>query len=162
MTDFSQDFLAVGWIELGWKNFVFSPLSMHSVLAMLISGASNNSTTQSELLFGFGGAVNIRNIEKFYGQLVESYKGPEVEKNLKFGTRVWTSPRYFPKIDECYKRKIENLYDAEFDKFTPRGSEKNVNDWVNEVTQGKIDNILSKFSYLGAVHKLCRLKIGDF
>ena len=47
MNDFAQDFLAVAWKEQGEKNFVFSPFSMHSVMAMLTSGASDNSTTQA-------------------------------------------------------------------------------------------------------------------
>ena len=144
MNDFAQDFLAVAWKEQGEKNFVFSPFSMHSVLAMLTSGASDNSTTQEELLSGFGRAANIENLEQIYGQFVKSYKGTDVEKSLKFGNRMWTTPRYFPKIDDDYKSKLENLYGAEFAKFAANNPEKEVNDWVKEVTQGKIDKIVGK------------------
>jgi len=146
MNDFTQDFLAVAWKEQGEKNFVFSPFSMHSVLAMLTSGASDNSTTQEELLSGFGRAANIENLEEIYGQYVKSYKGTEVEKNLKFGNRMWTTPRYFPKIDGDYKSKLENLYGAQFAKFAANNPEKEVNDWVKEVTQGKIDKIVDSVS----------------
>ena len=146
MNDFAQDFLAVAWKEQGEKNFVFSPFSMHSVLAMLTSGASDNSTTQEELLSGFGRAANIENLEQIYGQFVKSYRGSDVENNLKFGNRMWTTPRYFPKIDGDYKSKLENLYGAKFAKFAANNPEKEVNDWVKEVTQGKIDKIVGKFS----------------
>jgi len=146
MNDFTQDFLAVAWKEQGEKNFVFSPFSMHSVLAMLTSGASDNSTTQEELLSGFGRAANIENLEEIYGQYVKSYKGTDVEKNLKFGNRMWTTPRYFPKIDGDYKSKLENLYGAQFAKFAANNPEKEVNDWVKEVTQGKIDKIVDSVS----------------
>jgi len=37
MNDFTQDFLATAWKEEG-DNFVFSPFSLHSVLAMLTTG----------------------------------------------------------------------------------------------------------------------------
>ena len=144
MNDFAQDFLAVAWKEQGEKNFVFSPFSMHSVMAMLTSGASDNSTTQEELLSGFGRATNIENLEQIYGNYVKSYKGTDVEKNLKFGNRMWTTPRYFPKIDGAYKSKLENLYGAKFAKFAAKNPEKEVNDWVKEVTQGKIDKIVGK------------------
>ena len=147
MTDFTQDFLAVAMKEQGEKNFVFSPFSMHSVLAMLTSGSTDNSTTQKELLNGFGRANVIANIEQLYEQFVNSYKGTDVEKNLKFGNRMWTTPRYFPKIDDEYKSKLENLYGAKFAKFAANNPEKEVNDWVKEVTQGKIDKIVGKFSY---------------
>ena len=147
MTDFTQDFLAVAMKEQGEKNFVFSPFSMHSVLAMLTSGSTDNSTTQKELLNGFGRANVIANIEQLYEQFVNSYKGTDVEKNLKFGNRMWTTPRYFPKIDDEYKSKLENLYGAKFAKFAANNPEKEVNDWVKEVTQGKIDKIVGKLSY---------------
>lgn len=146
MNDFAQDFLAVAWKDQGEKNFVFSPFSMHSVLAMLTSGASDNSTTQEELLSGFGRAANIENLEQIYGNYVKSYKGTDVEKNLKFGNRMWTTPRYFPKIDDDYKSKLEDLYGAQFAKFAAKNPEKEVNDWVKEVTQGKIDKIVDSVS----------------
>jgi len=146
MTDFTQDFLAVAMKEHGEKNFVFSPFSMHSVLAMLTSGSTDNSTTQKELLNGFGRANVIANIEQLYEQFVKSYKGTDVEKNLKFGNRMWTTPRYFPKINEDYKSKLENLYGAQFAKFAANNPEKEVNDWVKEVTQGKIDKIVDSVS----------------
>merc|ERR1711971_1247536 len=145
MTDFTQDFLAVAMKEQGEKNFVFSPFSMHSVLAMLTSGSTDNSATQKELLNGFGRAQKIENLEELYGQFLKSYKGTDVEKSLKFGNRMWTTPRYFPKIDD-YKSKLENLYGAEFAKFAANNPEKEVNDWVKEVTQGKIDKIVDSVS----------------
>jgi len=146
MADFTQDFLSVAMKEQGEKNFVFSPFSMHSVLAMLTSGATDNSTTQKELLNGFGRAQKIENLEQLYGQFLKSYKGTDVEKSLKFGNRMWTTPRYFPKIDDDYKSKLENLYGAEFAKFAANNPEKEVNDWVKEVTQGKIDKIVDSVS----------------
>jgi len=146
MADFTQDFLSVAMKEQGEKNFVFSPFSMHSVLAMLTSGATDNSTTQKELLNGFGRAQKIENLEQLYGQFLKSYKGTDVEKSLKFGNRMWTTPRYFPKIDDDYKSKLENLYGAEFAKFAANNPEKEVNDWGKEVTQGKIDKIVDSVS----------------
>lgn len=146
MADFTQDFLAVAMKEQGEKNFVFSPFSMHSVLAMLTSGATDNSTTQKELLSGFGRAQKIENLEQLYGQFLKSYKGTDVEKSLKFGNKMWTTPRYFPKIDDEYKSKLENLYGAKFAKFAAKNPEKEVNDWVKEVTQGKIDKIVDSVS----------------
>ena len=73
MNDFTQDFLAVSWNQLG-DNYVFSPFSLHSVLAMLTTGATNGSQTQKELLLGFGRNSKIDVLEKLYGQFVKDYK----------------------------------------------------------------------------------------
>jgi serine protease inhibitor len=70
--------------EQGEKNFVFSPFSMHSVLAMLTSGATDNSTTQKELLSGFGRAQKIENLEQLYGQFLKSYKGKHFIRSTEF------------------------------------------------------------------------------
>ena len=86
MNDFTQNFMAVCWENEG-DNFVFSPFSLHSVLAMLTSGATINSDTQEELLNAFGVHRVIKSLEDAYGQFVKSYKNKQVEKNLKFGNR---------------------------------------------------------------------------
>ena len=59
---------------------------------------------------------------------------------------MWTTPKYFSKINDEYKNKIENLYDANFNKFTAQNPEKAVNEWVKEVTKGKIDKIVGEYS----------------
>merc|ERR1712241_975385 len=81
MNDFTQDFLAVSWEELG-ENYVFSPLSLHSVLAMLTSGATDNSRTQQQLLTGFGRRGDIEVLEKLYKKIVEEYKKPDMQEML--------------------------------------------------------------------------------
>merc|ERR1712209_209547 len=145
MNDFTQDFLAVSWDELG-DNYVFSPFSLHSVLAMLTTGATNGSQTQKELLLGFGRNSKIDVLEKLYGQFVKDYKTPDIEKMLIFGNRVWTTQRYFPKISEAYKNDIAKLYDAEFLELPAENGEVDINNWVSDITKGKISNIIDSVS----------------
>merc|ERR1711893_24153 len=145
MNDFTQDFLAVSWNELG-DNYVFSPFSLHSVLAMLTTGATNGSQTQKELLLGFGRNSKIDVLEKLYGQFVKDYKTPDIEKMLIFGNRVWTTQRYFPKILEAYKNDIAKLYDAEFLELPAENGEVDINNWVSDITKGKISNIIDSVS----------------
>jgi len=145
MNDFTQDFLAVSWNQLG-DNYVFSPFSLHSVLAMLTTGATNGSQTQKELLLGFGRNSKIDVLEKLYGQFVKDYKTPDIEKMLIFGNRVWTTQRYFPKILEAYKNDIAKLYDAEFLELPAENGEVDINNWVSDITKGKISNIIDSVS----------------
>merc|ERR1712018_752781 len=140
MNDFTQDFLAVSWNELG-DNYVFSPFSLHSVLAMLTTGATNGSETQKELLQGFGRNGKIEVLEKLYGQFVKDYKTPDIEKMLIFGNRVWTTQQYFPKILEAYKNDV-----AEFLELPAENGEDDINKWVSDITKGKISNIIDSVS----------------
>merc|ERR1712223_1789587 len=86
MNDFTQDFLAVSWNQLG-ENYVFSPFSLHSVLAMLTTGATDDSRTQKQLLTGFGRGGNIEVLEKLYDKIVKDYKKPAMKEMLTFGNR---------------------------------------------------------------------------
>jgi len=147
MNDFTQDFLAVSWDDLG-DNYVFSPFSVHSVLAMLTTGATKSSETQKELVAGFGRNGKIELLEKMYAQFVKDYKNQTlgIDKMLIFGNRVWTTERYFPKILQSYKQSISKFYDAEFMKLNETDGEKDVNEWVEDITEGKITNIIDSVS----------------
>jgi len=141
MNDFTQDFLAVSWDELG-ENYVFSPFSLHSVLAMLTTGATDGSKTQEQLLTGFGRGRNIGVLEKLYKKIVNEYKKPDMKEMLTFGNRVWTTSKYFEKILESYKDKILKLYDGKFEELQAQNGEVAINRWVNQTTKGKISNIV--------------------
>jgi len=140
MNDFTQNFLAAAWKEEG-ENFVFSPFSLHSVLAMLTTGSTDNSDTQEELLEVFGRTRNIKTLEEMYAKYLKNFKGTNVEKNFVFGNKIWTSYDD-SEIEEEFKNKIMGLYGAEIDKFAEKNPEDEINDWVNEMTNGKIDKII--------------------
>ena len=161
MNSFTQNFMAVCWESEG-DNFVFSPFSLHSVLAMLTSGSKRNSETELELLDAFGTHRNVEGLEQRYGQFVKNYKTPEVEKNLNFGNRIWTSEKYFPNIKETYQKKIESLYDAKIDLLNPTNPEEEVNDWVKNQTNGEIDKIIGKYKIHPPVQQALILDFFNF
>merc|ERR1712066_926508 len=76
----------------------------------------------------------------------KDYKTPEIEKTLKFGNRMWTTQKYYPKILEPYRNTISKLYDAEFSKLPAKNGEVEVNNWVSDITKGKITNIIDQVS----------------
>jgi len=145
MNDFTQNFLATAWKEEG-ENFVFSPFSLHSVLAMLTTGSTDNSTTQDELLNTFGRTRNIKTLEEMYAKYLKNFKGTDVEKNFVFGNKIWTSYDDSD-IEETFQDKIMDLYGAEIDKFAEENPENEINDWVKEMTNGKIDKIIGKYQF---------------
>ena len=140
MNDFSQRFLVAAWNEN--ENFVFSPFSLHSVLAMLTTGVTDNSNTQWELLQAFGKAQNIQNIEKNYRNLAEQYNNSSIEEILCFGNRLWTTKKYLSKMEQNYLWKIKDLYDADMEFFARDNPENYINDWVKKKTNGRITKII--------------------
>ena len=83
-------------------------------------------------------------IQKLHNCIFFAYQTPDIEKMLIFGNRVWTTQRYFPKILEAYKNDIAKLYDAEFLELPAENGEVDINNWVSDITKGKISNIIGK------------------
>ena len=145
MHDFSQRFLVAAWDEN--ENFVFSPFSLYSVLAVLTMGVTDNSKTQLELLEALGKFQNLQNIEKNYRDLAEQYNNSSIDKILSFGNRLWTTRKFFNKMEQNYLRKIKDLYDADMKIFAKENPEKYINDWVKRKTKGRINKIIGNLCF---------------
>ena len=63
------------------NNFVFSPFSLHVTLSILTSAATDNSTTQKELLHALGREQNIEEISNSYEDLLKVY---EVDDKINY------------------------------------------------------------------------------
>ena len=63
-------------------NVVFSPLSIHAALAILTSGATDNSATQRELLNALGRSNNIQALENFYHNIFSDLRNNVVSANI--------------------------------------------------------------------------------
>jgi len=149
MNDFTQDFLAAAGKNGVLGNFVFSPLSLHSTIAMLVSGADNDTDTQSELIGLFGSFGRISEIEDQYGNFVKLYnhfKSIGSKTNLEYGNRLYTTKTYFQNVSTEYLEKIDLVYDATLRPFADENPEGEINDWVNDLTKGRIDRIVESVS----------------
>ena len=122
---------------------VFSPFSLHTTLAVLVSGATENSTTQKEILGALGRVQNIQALEEHYGCLLDDYLKDDVKEILSFGIRFWTSKKYFNDINQKFISNIlEPTYEASFKVLKDEEPEVEINDWVKKATKGKIDQIV--------------------
>ena len=81
-----------------------------------------------------------------YAKYLKNFKGTDVEKNFVFGNKIWTSYDDSD-IEETFQDKIMDLYGAEIDKFAEENPENEINDWVKEMTNGKIDKIIGKYQF---------------
>lgn len=145
MNHFTQRFLTEVWNDEG-DNFVFSPFNLHSALAVLTSGATDGSETQRQLLDALGAVQNIERLEGRYKELFEHYLQPDVQEILKFGTRFWAAKNYDQKLEDDFRQKLRETYKAEILQLADRNAEKDINDWVNDLTNGKIDKIIDSVS----------------
>ena len=72
------------------SNLVFSPLSVHTAISMLASGATEGSDTQRELLTVLGGIRDSEGMEAAYKELLGEYGDfNRASKALEFGNKVW-------------------------------------------------------------------------
>ena len=141
MNDFTQDFLTE--VLTSDDNVVFSPFSLHTALAILTSGATDNSTTQMELLSALGRVQNIQGLELRYKSLLDEYLSDEVNQMLSFGNGFWTAKRYYGKINGRFLEGLSSLYQIDVQALNTRNPEDQINSWVAEQTQGKINQIIN-------------------
>ena len=109
-----------------------------------MSGADNNTNTQSELLDLFGSLNHTDKIEKQYGNFVKLYNKMKKENLLEYENRIYTNASYFNRISREYLKKIEELYDATLRPFANVNPEEEINDWVKNLTKGKIEDFVGK------------------
>lgn len=122
------------------KNYMFSPFSVKSALALAANGADGK--TKDEIL----NALEINDIDEFNGilkTLIENYSQTDVLK-LDIANSIWinsdkTAQKFedeFKKIaTEYYKSEVKNVYNA--------NAVNEINLWVSKKTNGKIPQIIN-------------------
>ena len=122
-TNFELSFLQ---LEDKQENMIYSPLSIKYALKMLQEGASDNTYTQIEEIVGNSNLPTYRNIEN----------------TLSLANGIFIRDTYYQYVKDNYKDILVNKYNAEIrqDEFQ---SAKNANEWIEEKTFGKIENMLN-------------------
>ena len=122
-TNFELSFLQ---LEDKQENMIYSPVSIKYALKMLQEGASDNTYTQIEEIVGNSNLPTYRNIEN----------------TLSLANGIFIRDTYYQYVKDNYKDILVNKYNAEIrqDEFQ---SAKNANEWIEEKTFGKIENMLN-------------------
>ena len=126
-------------------NLFFSPYSISACLAMLYAGASGNTEQQMSQVLGF--ATDQQQFASTFGDLqreLETNQEPNVIE-LNLANALWTQES-FPFLP-AFLATATNQYQANInqaDFVTEAGAmTEEINDWVAQETQNKIQNILS-------------------
>jgi len=122
------------------KNYMFSPLSIKMAFAMAGNGADGN--TRTELL----NALDIDNLDEYneYAKkLIEGYQKADILK-LDIANALWLNETNTKqKFSEGYQNTLKNFYDAEVNSSTADKIADEINSWVKEKTNDKIDSIIT-------------------
>ena len=137
--ELASELLRLSAEEDGTENICLSPLSILTALAMAANGASGQTLSEMEEVLG--GLP----IEKLNG-ILGAYLANVAEKDgLKVANSVWLRDtlnvnQSFPNVCADYYRA--QIYKASFTTQTV----EDVNRWVSEHTEGRIDRIIEAFN----------------
>ncbi|XP_032078412.1 leukocyte elastase inhibitor-like [Thamnophis elegans] len=133
-------------------NIFFSPFSLSSALAMIVLGAQGN--TASELLkrLHFDGVEDIHSVFHRLNTKINRSNAPYI---LKLANRLYGEKTFNFLSD--FLTSTQNLYGAELSTVdfskAPGKAKKEINQWVEQQTEGKISELLSE----GSINEMTKL-----
>ncbi|KAM9164765.1 serpin B6-like [Pangshura tecta] len=134
------------------QNLFFSPLSISSALAMVFLGAKSNTAAQMAKVLALDKAEEIHG---GYQSLISEINKPGTNYVLRIANRLYGEKTFTflaTFIDCCQKFYHAELEQLDFSRAA-EDSRKHINSWVEEKTEGKIQNLLAQ----GVVDSMTRL-----
>ncbi|XP_072193048.1 alpha-1-antitrypsin-like [Excalfactoria chinensis] len=144
--DFAFKFLNEVALEAPNKNIFFSPVSISAAFAMLAMGA--RSVTKTQILEGL--AFNLteiqeKEIHEGFHNLMHMISHPEGGVQLNMGSAIFLTEKLKPL--NKFLDDVKPLYQVEVfatDFNNSIEAEKEINDYVEKKTQGKITNLVKE------------------
>jgi len=128
------------------SNVFISPLSISTALTMAYSGSDGTTEEAMRNTLGYG-SLTTEEIEEGYEDLLTSLEGVDNDVQLSVANSVWVEQGFEEQIYEEYKETLETHYKSEyFARQFNQGTVDELNDWVSENTEKKIDKILDEIS----------------
>uniref|UniRef100_A0A915I1I2 Serpin domain-containing protein n=1 Tax=Romanomermis culicivorax TaxID=13658 RepID=A0A915I1I2_ROMCU len=157
--DFPHPVLAAGNYEFALKlvkylslttaensNLCFSPSSISLVLAMCQYGARGETKRRmNEILFN-DPDLNEEKISEWIGETLNLETGSDEFSTLKFANRIYVNANFRLKnrfVEKVFKEFKSEALNVDFSKNGNRTTEE-INAWVEEMTNRRIKNLLSK------------------
>ena len=125
------------------ENYMVSPISLSMALGMVHNGAAGETKTAFDGLLGKG--TPLTEINNFNALLIKSLTTHSNETSFDLANAIWIQ-KEFPVEEEFvetnktfYKSQVTNI------DFTDKNAVKEVNDWVERNTRGKIKEVVKNF-----------------
>lgn len=130
------------------KNYMYSPFSIKSALAMAANGA--NGSTKSEILDVLG----IENLDTYNEEMkstIEKYSATDLLR-FDISNSIWlnTDNAHYD-FSKDYTDTIGKFYGGEVGKVNNKNALPEINGWVNKKTNGKIPSIINDSSFDAAL-----------
>ncbi|XP_026532396.1 leukocyte elastase inhibitor [Notechis scutatus] len=133
-------------------NVFFSPISVSSALAMIALGARGNTASELSKTLHFDGVEDLHSVFHTLNAKINWSDAPYI---LKLANRLYGEKTLNFLSD--FLTNTQNLYGAELSKAdfsnAPDKAKKEINQWVEQQTEGKIPELLSE----GSINEMTKL-----
>lgn len=130
------------------RNLIFSPYSISQAFAMAYAGARGNTQTEMQAVFDF--RLSQERLPLGFQDLTASFapdapaQGEQIPFQLTIANALWGQADFGFNLD--YLTLMNETYGAKFELMEfasqPEESRQEINDWVSESTEGKIQDFL--------------------
>lgn len=127
------------------SNVIFSPFSVKLLLALLAEAAGNNTQTQNELMKTLEVIKSPDNLRGFYKKMLTALKKDNPYHTLNLETKMFTDEFVEPK--QRYAAMLATYYGTDIERLNfkdPQASADHINEWCKNVTNGRLQNLISK------------------
>ena len=126
------------------ENMVCSPLSISSLLSVILNGADGETAQELNNALGTSG-MSLQEVNESYRQLQSDLKNVDKSTKLNLANSVWFNKtnlqsNYVNSIQEYYGAKIQSL------DFSKSKSLESINSWCSKNTNGMIPKMLNSLS----------------
>ncbi|XP_076052877.1 leukocyte elastase inhibitor-like [Oratosquilla oratoria] len=134
------------WAAGNTGNVMMSPLSVASVLTLLMLGANNSTHNELQVLLHYSGAVNEDELHEEYADILSELARTDRGIIVNLANRIYVQTGI--QVRSSYTRIAESHYDAKVRaldfKRQPNEARNTINTWVNKKTKGKIPDLLKQ------------------
>ena len=125
------------------RNMMISPLSISIAMAMSTNGATDENLEEMKEVLGFG-EMELGNVNEQFKHLIASLVAADKDLALEIANSVWMREDFSLDVKAAFTEVLKEFYDAEV--FTEGFTAENINAWVSEKTNGKIEEIVKEIS----------------
>ena len=123
------------------KNMMISPLSISITMAMSTNGATDENLEEMKEVLGFG-EMELGNVNEQFKHLIASLVEADKDLVLEIANSVWMREDFSLDVKTAFTDVLKDFYDAAV--FTEGFTAENINAWVSEKTNGKIEEIVKE------------------
>lgn len=126
-------------------NVFISPFGISTALSMVYQGAKSDTRKEMAKALGFEG-LDITEINKSYKCLLKYFGQLDEKVKLKNSNSIWNNSLRSNAIKEDFISANKDVFNAvvESRDFSDQSVVSEINNWISEATEGKIENMFSR------------------